>query len=122
MIIYLEKLRDDENKKDTRINRTIGLWRWSFCVWLPLTHPQLGTWPTTQACALTGSQTRGLVLRRALNPQSHVSQGWRWILKHAKTKKCSLLNVEMGKSIEFIIATNIMKCLDLNLTRHRTYV
>ena len=25
-------------------------------VWLPLTCPQLGTWPTTQACALTGNQ------------------------------------------------------------------
>ena len=24
-------------------------------VWLPLTCPQLGTWPTTQACALTGN-------------------------------------------------------------------
>ena len=25
--------------------------------WLPLTHPQLRTWPTTQACALTGNWT-----------------------------------------------------------------
>ena len=24
-------------------------------VWLPLEHPLLGTWPATQACALTGS-------------------------------------------------------------------
>ena len=24
---------------------------------LPLTRPQLGTWPTTQACALTGNGT-----------------------------------------------------------------
>ena len=23
--------------------------------WLPLAHPQLGTWPTTQACVLTGN-------------------------------------------------------------------
>ena len=23
--------------------------------WLPLAHPQLGTWPATQACALTGN-------------------------------------------------------------------
>ena len=27
---------------------------------LPLTHPQLGTWPTTQAYALTGNQTGNL--------------------------------------------------------------
>ena len=26
-------------------------------VWLPLTWPPLGTWPATQACALTGNQT-----------------------------------------------------------------
>ena len=26
--------------------------------WFPLACPQLGTWPTTQACALTGNQTR----------------------------------------------------------------
>ena len=24
-------------------------------VWLPLAYPVLGTWPTTQACALTGN-------------------------------------------------------------------
>ena len=27
---------------------------------LPLTHPQLGSWPKTQACALTGNQTDNL--------------------------------------------------------------
>ena len=26
-------------------------------VWLPLTRPPLGTWPATQACALTGNRT-----------------------------------------------------------------
>ena len=26
-------------------------------VWLPLTHPLLGTWPSTQACALTENRT-----------------------------------------------------------------
>ena len=29
-------------------------------VWLPLACPQLGTWPTTQACALTGNRTGDL--------------------------------------------------------------
>ena len=29
----------------------------SINVWLPRTHPQLGIWPATQACALTGNQT-----------------------------------------------------------------
>ena len=44
--------------------------------WLPLTHPQLGTWTTTQACALTGNQTRELLVHRLeVNPLSHTSQG-----------------------------------------------
>ena len=43
---------------------------------LPLTRPQVGTWPTTQACALTGNQTSDLSVHRpALNPLSHTSQG-----------------------------------------------
>ena len=38
--------------------------------WLPLTHPQLGTWPTTQACALTGNPTGDLLVHRpALIPE-----------------------------------------------------
>ena len=45
-------------------------------VWLPLTRPLLGTWPTTQACALTGNRTSDpLVLRLMLNPLSHTRQG-----------------------------------------------
>ena len=45
-------------------------------VWLPLAHPHLGTWPTTQTCALTGNRTSDpLVCRPALNPLSHNSQG-----------------------------------------------
>ena len=46
------------------------------CGWLPLACHQLGTWPATQACALTGNQTSDpLVHRLALNPVSHTSQG-----------------------------------------------
>ena len=42
---------------------------------LPLTCPPLGTWPTTQACALTGNQTGNLSVHKpALNPLSHTSQ------------------------------------------------
>ena len=46
-------------------------------MWLPLEHPPPGTWPATQACALTGNRTGyPLVCRPALNPLSHTSQGW----------------------------------------------
>ena len=36
----------------------------------------LGTWSTTQACALTGNQTSDPVVHRpALSPLTHTSQG-----------------------------------------------
>ena len=45
-------------------------------VWLPLTRPLLGTWFTTQACALTGNPAANpLVLRLALSLLSYTSQG-----------------------------------------------
>ena len=44
--------------------------------WLPLPHPQLGTWPAIQECSLTGNHTSDLSVHRlALNPLSHASQG-----------------------------------------------
>ena len=43
---------------------------------LPLARPQLGTWPTTQACALTRNRTGDLLAcRLALNPLSLPSHG-----------------------------------------------
>ena len=51
-------------------------------VWLPLTRPLLGTWPATEACALTGNRTSDpLVHRPVLNPLSHTSQGNTTFLK-----------------------------------------
>ena len=45
-------------------------------VWLPLVGPELGTWTATQACTLTGNQTKyPLVHRPTLNPLNHTSQG-----------------------------------------------
>ena len=42
---------------------------------LPLTCPQLGTWPATQACALAGNQTGNFSVHSlALNLLSHTSQ------------------------------------------------
>ena len=44
-------------------------------VWLTVMRP-LGTWPATQACALTGNQTSNPLLHSlVLNPLSHTSQG-----------------------------------------------
>ena len=51
-------------------------------------HPLLGTWPATQACALTGNRTSDpLVCRPALNPLSHTSQGYNYYLKNLFSSK-----------------------------------
>ena len=45
-------------------------------MWSPVIYPELGTWPATQAPALTGNRTRDpLGCRPALSPLSHTSQG-----------------------------------------------
>ena len=62
LFIYVFIFREREGKRN--IN-----------VWLHLTSLQLGTWPSSQACALTGNWTGdSLVHRPALNPLSHTSQ------------------------------------------------
>ena len=47
-IIYLFLEREEGREKERKRNIN---------VWLPLAWPALGTWPTNQACALTGNQT-----------------------------------------------------------------
>ena len=65
--IYLFIFRERGGRKKNR-ERNIN-------VWLPLACPQLGIWPATQACALTGNQTSDPLVRRlALNPLSHTRQ------------------------------------------------
>ena len=64
--LLLEREEGREKEKERNIN-----------VWLPLMcFFYLETWPTTQACVLTGIQTgHPLVRRPALNPLSHTNQG-----------------------------------------------
>ena len=42
--LFLGRGEGKEKERERNIN-----------VWLPLMHPLLGTWPTNQACALTGN-------------------------------------------------------------------
>ena len=59
--LFLERGEGREKERERNIN-----------VWLPLTHPPLGTWPETQACVLTGNRTGDPLVRRlALSPVSH---------------------------------------------------
>ena len=67
LFIYLFLERGEGREKERERN---------ISVWLPLTRPPMGTWPATQACALTGNRTRdSLVHRPALSPLSHTIQG-----------------------------------------------
>ena len=63
--LLLKRRKRREKERERNIN-----------AWLPVTCPPLGTWPTTQACALTGNWFSEILVRRpALNPLSHTSQG-----------------------------------------------
>ena len=63
--LFLERGEGEEKGGESNIN-----------VWLRLERSLLGTWPATQACALTRNWTSGpLVHRPAPSPLSHSSQG-----------------------------------------------
>ena len=63
--LFLERGERRDKEKEKNIS-----------VWLPLTCPLLGTWPETQACALTGNRIGDpLLCRLVLSPLSHTSQG-----------------------------------------------
>ena len=69
--LFLERGEGREKERERNTN-----------VWVPFMRPLLGTWPATQACALTGNRSgdplvwtsNPLVCRPALNPLSHTSQ------------------------------------------------
>ena len=69
---------------------------------LPLVHPLLGTWPATQACALTGSRTTNpLVHRPPLSPLSHTSQVFFFFFNlNAFLKKKFYLFLDRGEGRE----------------------
>ena len=70
-------------------------------VWLPLARPLLGTWTTTQVCALTGNRTSDpLLLRPTLNPLSYTSQGekkfFQLIIAHFCDSKCHMYTCDIS--------------------------
>ena len=70
--LFLENREGKKKERERNINE-----------WLPLMGLLLGTWPSTQACALIGNRTYyPLVHRLPLNPPSHTSQGTLSIFSH----------------------------------------
>ena len=69
LFFYREGVRREKERE-----RNISVWEKHY---LPLARPQLGTWPTMQACALTRSWASDLSFHRlVLNPLSHTGQSW----------------------------------------------
>ena len=93
LFIYLFLETGREGERDRNIN-----------VWLPLMRPLLGTWPTTQACALTGSGTgnrQPFGLQVGTQTLSYTSQGTSlhfYVEFHLSPK----FSAELGKGITWI--------------------
>ena len=82
LFVYLFICERGEGSEKER-ERNIDVWEvhWS----VPLTAPQLGTWPTAQACDLTGNQTSNLSVHGlSLNPLNHTIQDIEWNLVDAE--------------------------------------
>ena len=67
------------------------------CGCLSCATPSLGTWPATQACALTGNRTGDLLVHRpALNPLSDTSQGSLFLTTNI-FQQASIISKQRGK-------------------------
>ena len=85
-------------------------------VWLPLVYSQLGTWPATQACALTGNQTGDpLICRPALNPLSHTSHGQFNIINFTINIDNNIINIVIMLYIRYV-------CLPTSPTQYLLFV
>ena len=83
LFIFRERGKEKEGEKHDVWNRLL------------LSCPQLGTWPTTQACAPTGNWTGDPSFHRlvVLNPLSHTHQGDKNYFLNAKSLgRCGLVH------------------------------
>ena len=65
--LFLERGAGREEERERNID-----------VWLPLTRPLLGTWPATQACALTGNQISSLLVQMPVLEPLQPGQSWKF--------------------------------------------
>ena len=74
LFIFREKRREEEKERNIDVPEIHQL----VASRMPTSG---GTWPTTQACALTENRTSSLSVHRlALNPLSHTSQGYEFFV------------------------------------------
>ena len=105
-IYFLERGDGEDKERERKIS-----------VWLPLTCPQLGTWPTSQACALTGNRTGdSLVHRPTLNPLSYTSQGWITFFKKVTFRLYLTAYTKLNKKL-FNTCTNL-KTKNINFSEN----
>ena len=72
-------------------------------------HPLLGTWSTTQACALTANWTSDpLICRPVLNPLSHTSQGSKRRTLYL-TGNLDLMGMISGQAVGICILTKLLE-------------
>ena len=96
--LFLERGEGREKERERNIH-----------VWLPLMLPQVGTWPTTQACALTGNRMGDVSFHRpAPNPLSHTSWGVFFIFLDTvgyNPGNCHIMKwAEKGSSLEWMVS------------------
>ena len=89
----------------------------NFNVWLPLARPLLGTWPATQASALTGNRTSSpLVSRPALNSLSHTSRFKLCIKQIFKSSSDNLIIIICLILISYKVKTKVFSSSSSTIT------
>ena len=94
LYLFIFRERGREGERERNIN-----------VWLSLMYPLLGTWPATQACALTGDGTGNPLVRRWASTEAH-QPGPKFFLKDF-----IYLFLERGEGKEKERETSMCGCL-----------
>ena len=90
-IHFRERGREGERGRETSMCER-------YIDWSPLARPQLGTWPTTQACALTGNRTCDILVCK---PELSVHRATPARADLLLTRLFCLINIHVG--LKFLI-------------------
>ena len=111
IFLFLERGEGREKERE----RNISVWEKHQLV--ASCTPQPGTWPTTQASALTGNQSGDLsVCRTSPNPLSSASQGRFFICSRFKSFiREWFANISSQSSCLFILVTGSLPCSSITV-------